>query len=72
MSKITTASTYESDLVEATELMQQFVDPEQCNGNGTNWVGNALNDAWHDGVQITEWVAKAVTYIPAGFRRSAA
>lgn len=71
MSKITTQATYESDLAEATDLMGKFVDIEQCNGNGANWVGDALNDAWYDGLQITEWVAKAVTYIPAGFRKSA-
>lgn len=71
MSKITTENTYQEDLVEAESLMGQFVNAEQCNGNGRNWIDDALNDAWMDGMQITEWVAKAVTYIPAGFRRSA-
>jgi hypothetical protein len=71
MSKITTEKTYEHDLVEAKALMGKFVNAEQCDGNGRNWIGDALNDAWMDGMQLTEWVAKAVTCIPAGFRRSA-
>ena len=71
MSKITTQDTYESDLAEARELMGKFVDIEQCNGNSANWVGDALNDAWRDGATLTEWVANAVTYVPASFRKSA-
>lgn len=71
MSKITTEATYESDLSEAAKLMREFVNPDQCDGHGEKWIADALNDAWRDGLQITEWVATAITFIPASFRKSA-
>lgn len=71
MSTITTESSYDNDLLTAQTLMDKFVDPDQCAGNGRNWIDDMLNDAWSDGISIEAWVAKAATYIPVGFRRSA-
>lgn len=68
----TTEQAYEADLAEAFALAVQFVDPSQCDGCGKNWIGDALNNEWREGMTITAWVARAVARIPAGFRRSAA
>ena len=67
----TTETNYDEDFAAARALIEKFVAVDQADGNGENWVNDALNDAWKEGLTIAEWVAVAVTYIPAGFRRGA-
>jgi len=68
---VTTAATYETDLAAARPLIERFIDPDQGAGNGDNWINDALNDSWVEGITCAEWVARAVVAIPSGFRRSA-
>jgi hypothetical protein len=68
----TTTDTYETDLAAAMKLGAAFVDPAQADGHGAKWLGDALNDAWAEGMTIEQWVARAVASIPAGFRRGSA
>lgn len=68
---MTTEQSYEDDLAVAGELIEKFIDPSQCDGSGRKWANDALNDAWQEGISIEEWTARAVLYIPTGFRRGA-
>ena len=67
----TTEANYEQDLAAAESLIAKFVDFDQADGMGEKWVNDALNNAWKEGLTIAEWVARAVSSIPTGFRRSA-
>lgn len=66
--KLTTVTDYESDLAVAIKLAQRFVDPSTCDGNARNWLGDALNNSWHEGLTISEWVAISVCDIPRELR----
>lgn len=68
---MTSTDTYDADLQAAQSLIEQFIDPLQCDGNGRNWIGDALNDSWIEGITVAQWAARAVASVPAGFRRSA-
>lgn len=66
--KLTTVTDYESDLDVAIKLAQRFVDPAACDGNARNWIGDAMNNSWHEGLTISEWVARAVGDVPRELR----
>lgn len=62
----TSESTYDDDVQAATALTARFIDLDSAHGNMRNWIGDALNNEWVEGLTIERWVARALVRIKHG------